>query len=341
MSFFRILVTHPKEWVGIRNGHQVLHVSIGGDKPKRQDGSITYDGIGEVATPSGIANLIQIASDFKPHIFLFGIHFGLTRDHIAHVKKLSGCKAVYHYTDQRDFLDPMVSQYDGVLDALLVTNGDQRAWEKYKPLKIPVGLFYDGFDPRVYNPSIGKSIPASSDVFFGGHNYFGLAENLKSRGQEVPKVILFPGAKKRIEIISRVNQDHELVIRGKWWPGNYNVKEMRYHPFYAQCMVEGKVILSTFNVKRRYLVTRRMVRSLAVGRPFVCERTSGIEEIFEEDKEILLYDSPEECSEKIKRILRNKKDYEKMVESAWNKIKSYTFENRFHAFVKLVEEKIL
>ena len=95
---------HPKHWATDRKGWpegvEVRHVSIGGEIPRRLSGTPSWDGIGEVTMPEGLEAARVAIRDWKPDVFLFGIHMNLDEREMRMLRGGSpGTKCVMHYTD--------------------------------------------------------------------------------------------------------------------------------------------------------------------------------------------------------------------------------------------------
>lgn len=340
----RILVLHPKCWSepGFANefGVVVKHVSIGGSVPKRATGEPTWDGIGDVATDEGQRELISVAQNFRPDIFLFGIHFNLHKQTIRALKIRSpNTKIVMHYTDQRETVSKFIKPYIGLLDAILVTNKDALDHQKYYRAGIPkVGVFYDGFDPREYWP-----MPSTvfCEVLFGGNNFRGLERELRSKGHEDEWIGKFDGAAFREEFLLLVNQCFNLIVRGSWgWDREvFDVKPMRYHPNYLKVMREAKVVLNTLNVFRYGLLTRRLFRSMASGRLYVSQYCPGFEDVFKNHVHLVWFNSMEEGLDVLRFYLDNDTARETIASTGRKYlVDNFTFKHRLGEFVRLCED---
>jgi hypothetical protein len=339
----KILCTHPRQWETSAKsvGVEVRRVSVGGELPKRLDGSVSFDGIGEVATAKGIQTLLEVANLFQPDIFLFGIHFQLGLEVLQLLRrKCPNVKFAMHYTDQRDTVPRQVAQYRGMLDLLLVTNKDSREHARYKNfLNAPVYTFYDGVDLHEYRP---KAVVPEFDCYFGGNDFYGLDSELIRRGTTQEEMLAkFPGAYYRQGFLGLVNDRFRLLIRGQWgWDkSKFRVKPPLFCPHEVNGMLEAKIVLSTFNVNRQGLITRRMLRSLASGRLFLTQHGEGMEEHFENHKHLVWFHSPEEGLDLIRYYLEHEAERERVGAAGRALVaKRHTFDCRLKDFVNIARE---
>jgi spore maturation protein CgeB len=339
----KIVALHPKEWASgyaAKYGSEVHHVSVGGSNPTRLDGRVSFDGIGEVVTREGLISLYNCIEKHKPDVFLFGIHFGLKAPILDRIRSSSKrTKCVLHYTDQRDGIPDYVSELKDCIDLLLITNQDPVEFSKYKKFGIPkVATFYDGVSLNEYWP---KPMRPAYDCFFGGHNYAGLVRESPRHEELRSLVASFGGAAFREILMYTVNKHFKLLIRGQygWDREVFTVKGMKYHPNYLNAMREAKIILSTFNVRRYGLVTRRLFRSVASGRMVLTEYTRGMETLFNNHENIVWYHNISECIDLIRYYLDNDSEREKIGRLGFEKIASeYTYERQLAKFIQIIGE---
>jgi hypothetical protein len=344
----RAIVTHPKAWDGVRaNGIHVRHVSIGGDNPRRLDGTATGDGIGDMVTDLGIAKLYDTVDEFKPHIFMFGIHFGLDRKMVQNAMDLCpDMKVVMHYTDQRVGVPSEVSKYSGLIDLLLVTNDDASDMTKYLEANVvkDVATFYDGFDPMEYWP---VPMETKYDVFFGGNNHWRLYHSLMPDHKRQWPQLDFPGGEFRHHLVKEIDRRFSTLIRGKfgWDHKNdkwHNLFPMVFHPHLLREMRSARIVLATSVAKRRGLVMRRIIRGLAAGRLLVAEYVPGMEEMFENHKHLVWFDSIHEAIDVIGYYLSHEDERERIaIDGVRLALKKHTFAHRLSTFVTLIREHLL
>jgi len=340
----KILALHPKDWASDpaqkKLGVEVRHVSVGGIAPRRLDGKISFDGIGEVATPEGLVELEKAARDFRPDYFFFGIHFNMGQDVLRAFKAASpDTKFIMHYTDQRNSLSKHVRQYGGLLDAILVTNRDGADFSRYRAYGFDiVKTFYDGVDVGVYRP---KPVKPFFDVYFGGNNFYELEMDLRRRGQSTFMLDKFTGAHFRSVFLEQLALRHRLVVYGQWgWDkAKFNFRPMLFCPREIDGMLEGKIIVSTFNLRFRGLITRKLLRSLSSGRLVVTEYCEGLEEHFENGKHLVWFNTMEEGLDLVRYYLEHDKERENIGREGRKLIaQRHTFHDRLVDFIKIMRE---
>ncbi len=347
MTKLKILTTCVEHWTcGYADGcgAEVEYVSVGGDDPKRLDGHSTGDGIGEVVVPVGVKRLMDVAKEFKPDVFLFGKHHGLTSGMVESVKDRCDCKIAMHYCDQRNGVHEEVARYIGLLDLLLVTNDDKGDHAKYVDAGIPVvKRFLDGVDIDIYNAEKTRGIETSHDVFFGGNNWHGLVRELVSKGRSVMPEIVFPGGHFRDQLLMAVDAEFDLLIHGShgWGMNDWRneIGEPVYHPEYAGVMARGEVILSSTNYVLDGLITRRTLRSVAVGRPFIVDFVPGMMVELEDGVHLSVYKSIGEALERIEMCMFDTVYRQRLVSEGPRLIAAkHTFRHRLLDFVGICRE---
>jgi hypothetical protein len=332
------MVLHPREWAGLYDSVEVRHVSIGGDTPKRLNGTPTFDGIGDVVTDHGLTALRETAKEFKPHAFLFGIHFGLKRKHLEMVKELApGVVTYMHYTDQRRGVPDEVGRYAGALDVLLLNNQDRADHSKYmKAGTVPeVRTFYDGADMHGY---WSRPFHAEHDVFFGGNDHYGLFQGLKAKGRKPPAVLDFPGGEFRSRLMKAVHREFNLLVRGRlgWDGSGLNVRRMRFHPHYHEAMLAGKVVLATVVAPRFRLYMRRLFRTMASGRILVTEYIPGMEADFENHKHLVWFTELDEALDLVRYYLDHEEAREGIVRNGRKTLlRRHTVGHRLGEFITM------
>ncbi len=340
VRFLKILVLHPIDWASGKyaGAHEceVRHVSIGGSNPTRLDGMVSRDGIGEKITAEGIEDLMRTAREFRPDVFLFGIHFGLTRGIVEAVRRASeGVLVTMHYTDQRDGIPKEVSQYGESIDLLLLTNKDKDDHEKYQELGLQTDTFYDGFNPKEYYPTLESP---KYDAFFGGNNFAGLVRELKKRKIDTPPGIDFKGARFRERFILGAADMCKLKIRGNYGWADVGLKKgvvepPVYHPEYLGAIRDARVILSTVNAKRQGLLTRRLWRSVASGRLYLTQYLDGMEEYFQDGVHLAWFKTVAEGLDKLRWYLEHGEERQQVANRGVTLLNSkHTYRHRLEEF---------
>jgi hypothetical protein len=320
-------------------GVEVRHVSIGGKTPRRTSGQLTSDGIGEVITIEGVENLYVEAEKFQPDFFFFGIHHGFSRENLVRVRhKSRNVKFIMMYTDQRPSPSKFVKEVADEIDLLLVTNQDKYDHNLYDGLVPMVLNLYDGVCPNEYWP---KPKTPKYDCFFGGNNFWRLNQELEKRKQNpAPWIKKFSGAEFRDKFLLEVNKHFRLSIRGElgWDTEIFNVKKPRFHPRYLEVLRNSKIILSTVNLPRYGLLTRRIFRSVASGRLYVTQYSPGLEDAFENHKHLVWFETVEEGVDVIDYYLRRPYEAEKIARNGRKLIiEKHTWKHRLNEFVHLLK----
>jgi len=337
----RALVLHPRHWADKRlwpKGVEVRHVAIGGETPRRSSGAPTLDGVGDVATEDGKRALLNIAREWVPDVFMFGIHIRFDRDTVKAFKRLCPkAKVVMWYTDQRPSISKFIKEHLGLLDALLVTNRDAADHKMYVRDIPQVITFYDGVDPDEYWP---KPVRPTYDCFFGGNNFWVVSKEMKAaRNNSAPWIDKFVGAKFRDEFLRAVAKQFRLKVRGEWgWTGfPVEVDRPAFDPHYVDAMREARIVLNTVNVPRYGLLTRRFFRSIASGRLFMTEYTPGLEDAFKNHRHMVWFHEVEEGLDLIRYYLDHDDERERIaVEGRRLILAKHTWKHRLAEFARIM-----
>ena len=87
-----------------------------------------------------------------------------------------------------------------------------------------------------------------------------------------------------------------------------------------------------------YASNMRLFESTGVGTCLITENKKNISDLFIPDKEVVVYDSPEECVEKIKWLINNEEEMKKISYAGQEKtLKNHNFKNRAMEFDKIIK----
>ena len=349
MSVLKIIATHPRDWA--HGGYklkdiEVRHVELGGKTPTRMDGNVSYDGIGQVVTEDGFANLRDKVTKFQPHILFFGIHMGFDERQLKLLRaRCKHLKFVMHFTDQRPSVARWVKAHGDMLDLLLITNldaDDHKMYEKWFGKNI-TRTFYDGVSTKEFWP---RPTPIKYDCIFGGNNFWGLNRMLEEqkRNHPAPWIRKFTGAQFREEFLLEASDMFNVIIRGQTgWDSlkeTINLQPMVFHPNYLKALREAKIILNTINVQRHGLLTRRFLRSMASGRLFMTEYCSGMENWFTNHKHLVWFKTIEEGLDLIRYYLDHNSERERIARLGRKEmLERHTFRHRLKEFAELMRRE--
>lgn len=233
--------------------------------------------------------------DLDPDIFLFMKDGHITPAMLRMLKKnTKRTKFVMWYGDQRGYvIPPLLNKREGLLDALLITNEDQRQHKMYRNKVCPnVFTFYHSFSTEEFKLTPTK---LEHDVFFGGSNF---------------KSTKFPLSAFRKKFICRVNKEFDLVVHGGGWP--FKTEKWLLRPQYAKALRTTKLNLGInhYDMKRYY--NRRLFECVASGRLHITYYIPGMEKHFKNNEHLIWFKSIPEGINKIKYYLHNFEEREKI-----------------------------
>jgi spore maturation protein CgeB len=105
----------------------------------------------------------------------------------------------------------------------------------------------------------------------------------------------------------------------------------------------SKIVLNIhIGVAGEYAGNMRMFEVTGVGSCLLTDNKKNIADLFETGKEIVVYNSPEDCIAKVKWLLENEKEREQIARSGQKKtLKSHTVENRCKSIIDIINTELL
>jgi hypothetical protein len=326
-----LLVLHPKDWAekpyGKTSGLDIHHVSIGGKVPKKLSGTPTYDGYAEAVTEEGIESLYSAAKKLQPDFFLFWLHAGLYEPHIAKVKELApNVRCCFWFGNHRTQLAGNVTNIRRHINLLLLNSTEPTQFKMYHDYGIKnVATLWDGFDPEF--PLV--DVKPEFDCFFAGESYVEAARKNHA--------LNFPGTQIRRQFVLRAEKEFKLAVhsaRKDSWP--FKTLPEVYHPHHISAMRKAKLTLNVNHFPSfRQAYTRRTIRSLFSGRPHITLYIPGMEEHFENGKDVLWFETMDEGLELIRYYLSHDDERELLATRQLEKARRlFSFEERLKGFEK-------
>lgn len=328
------VILHPKEWDGARYSEgarfKYVHVSIGGTVPRKVSGIPTYDGYAEVVTPEGTSALVEAFKKYRPYLFLFWIHKGLSAPTMKVLHAISPkTKHVMWYGNHRYTFPRGVAMHKQWLSMVLVNSKDPQQYEMYRNGGIKhVGTLYDGF-PEDFGLD---EVEPEFDVFFGGNSY-------QKSGKNNPD-LRFPGGLLRYDFICAANAAFNAGVASdaaKGWP--FKTLAPSYHPEYTRQLRRAKITLNLNHYPDLWKAyTRRTIRSLHARRCHITLYIPGMEDDFVNHRDLVWFHTIDEGIDQVRYYLDHDREREWVAWNGWEKAKrEHTFEVRLREFEKLVE----
>jgi len=200
--------------------------------------------------------------------------------------------------------------------------------EEYKKKGINAQFVPDAFD--IYTPKFNFNF--KYDVSFIGQ--VGLEEVHPNRLSTICSLIdVFDNFK----IYGPVYTQEERILKHHSLRVTYN--EIHH----SKVVSQSKINLGIFSWPNIKLgLSARVYRIMGAGGFHLTTKVDGLEEFFEEDKEIVMYSSIEECIDKIKYYLKYSEERNKIAQRGYEKvINNYTFHHSLRKLLSFVnKEKI-
>lgn len=111
-----------------------------------------------------------------------------------------------------------------------------------------------------------------------------------------------------------------------------------YNLFYR-----SKIVLNIhIGVAGDYAGNMRMFEVTGVGSCLLTDNKKNIHDLFEAGREVIVYDSPEDCINKVKWLLEHEAEREKIARMGQNKtLEMHTVENRCKSIIEIINKELL
>jgi glycosyltransferase involved in cell wall biosynthesis len=193
----------------------------------------------------------------------------------------------------------------------VITNEMKKIFIKYGIKETKIKVVYDGVELERFNPSIKtdlrKKLGLENDkiVFFHGTmephmGVFDLIKSVEELSDDIKLVLVGSGPLlNELEKYCQEKKLENVIFLGKV---DYE-KIPEYISIADVCVVPYPSNFST-----NLIITLKLLEYAAMGKPIICSKLKGIEEIFRDGKDLLFYDQKNrnELVEKISFLLQNK-----------------------------------
>jgi hypothetical protein len=171
-----VVYTRPRDW--FNGGYtseklELIYVPISGEIPKKKNGKLAGDGIGDVITEKGVRTLYEVMEKYKPQVFLHWINAKIDKRVLKHVRNISPkTLIIVGEGNHPETVSPYILKNKEWTDGVLLNSRDQDVKSKYCALAydpMMIDTLYDGFSPKDIAFVKKERI---FDCFFGGNNHF-------------------------------------------------------------------------------------------------------------------------------------------------------------------------
>jgi len=326
-----VVYTRPKDWFS--GGYKsekldMIFVPISGDVPRKRNGRIAGDGIGDVLTEKGIKTLYLTVKKYQPQVFFHSIHAKIDKRILKIVKSFSPkTLIIVNESNYPNDVSPYFGTNRNWTDGVLLNSRDKQVYNRYCALAYEprmVDTFYDGFSPKdiVYVDRERKF-----DCFFGGSNLYIDRDVFK-----------FPLGKFRESFIKGVAKEFNLDLHGssKEWGSIAN--GILTYPHYFPSFQNSNIILGSNHYDLTRYYTRRLIHSVASGRMFLTRYIPEMEEDFTNRKHLVWFHTLDEGFDMIRYYLKNPKERETIARQGRELfLAKHTWKARLAEFEKYVE----
>ena len=177
----------------------------------------------------------------------------------------------------------------------------------------------------------------------------GLYVNLESKYKIRAKqsIFLLSNILRKAGLANVVN-NNKVFDYGKTWVDNYSPKLMRqkFPPVYGIDMYNlfkqsGIVLNFHIGVAGDYAGNMRMFEVTGVGSCLLTDSKKNMDDLFDTGSEVVVYESNEDCIEKIKWLLENENERKKIASSGQSRtLKDHTVENRCKTIIEIINKEL-
>ncbi len=275
--------------------------------------------------------LVKTAIKFQPDLIHLGKSELICGLKIKEIRDKTDSCIIHFYGDFRWEPQDWVVDIGKYTDRTLLYHKEASLIEKYKKLGVKnIGFWWVGTDPDVFYPRGGDKI---YDVVF-------MASNPDS----------LEGCKLRRELVAAITKEGiELHIFGSGWEHLTDVPNVHLHPFvaeeeFAQVCSQAKISLSTGglganNDAYMYNSWRRPLNSMACGAFHLTRYFPGLEEVFENGKHLVWFESISQAIELIERYLAGDDEREQIARTGRQEVISHhTWDHRIAQMFEYMKE---
>jgi hypothetical protein len=275
--------------------------------------------------------LLRAAVRFGPELIHLGKSESIHGSTIEKIKREIDTCVIHFYGDFRWEVQDWVVDIGKCADRTLFYHKEPSLISQYEDAGVRnTGFWWVGTDPDIFYPRGGDKI---YDVVFMASNPHSLE-----------------GCKLRRELVAAIAKEPiELHIFGNGWEHYSDVPNVHIHPFaaeeeFAQVCSAARISLGTGglgadNDAYMYNSWRRPFSSMACGAFHLTRYFPGLDEVFENGKHLVWFDSISEAIELIKRYLARVDEREQIARAGREEIMSHhTWDHRIAQMFEYMKE---
>jgi len=203
----------------------------------------------------------------------------------------------------------------------VITNEMKKVFTKHRIKEEKIKVVYDGVDKKRFNPRIKTNLKRKLDlgkdkiIFFHGtmEPHMGIYHLISSVGKLKGNIkLVLVGGGPLLDNIKKYTEERKIdnVI----FLGRVDYEKV---PEYIS-IADICIVPYPSNFSANLILTLKLLEYAAMGRPIICSRLKGIEEVFKENEDLIYYDpqKKDELAKKIILLLKNKKLAKKLGRNA-------------------------
>lgn len=277
---------------------------------------------GRRADPEVVKKFVATIADEKPDVFWFWKDPYLTPDILRKIKEASPkTKNLMWWGDQRGYtIPPLIGARKDLLYALFMTNDDPQERLMFQQFGIKhVPTMYHSFSTEEFQP---WPIPITHDVFFGGSNF---------------KPHKFPMSAFRTKLVYAIRREFKIVVHGGGW--KFPTEPWVLRTEYAKHLRKAHLNIGVNHYDITKYYNRRLFESVACGKLHITHYIPGMEQHFENGKQLVWFTGIDQCLRHIEHFLAEPEHREKIAAQGREFfIKHHSWPQRAKQFVKKLNE---
>lgn len=274
--------------------------------------------------------LIKAAVKFKPDLIQLGKAELIYSSTIKRIKEEIDTCVIHFYGDFRWEPQDWVVDIGRYADYTLFYHKEAALIKQYEELGVRnTGFWWVGTDPDIFYPrERGKTY----DIAFMANNY-----STDAWGEHNP----------RLELVNAiVGKGFNLHIFGNNWEYLSHLPNVHIHPFvdlekFAKACSAAKITLgiNAVNNVRMYASWRRTLNSMASGAFHLAHYVPGLEDVFENKKHLVWFNSVPEAIELIEYYLAHDEERERIAEAGRQEVLAHhTWDIRIAEMMRIYED---
>ncbi len=274
--------------------------------------------------------LVDTALSFRPDLIHIGKGERIRGSAIREIKEKLGCKIIHFYGDYRPTVQPWVAGIGKYADWTLLYHKNEELWEEHRQADCKrVGFWWVGVDPNIFKP---VDVPKKYDTIMMMQDFGSGQASLTGQGSRASFVLHLADQGFTVDLFGK-----RLGQAG----GHDNINTHGFvdmHDFSRVCSQSRIALSYCTNRVRFYTSWRRIFNSMASGVMLLSHYFPGLDEVFENHKHLVWFNSHEEGAEHLRYYLDHDSEREKVAQAGRKEVLAkHTWDDRIRMMLEIAE----